>query len=423
MGYLNRPLGAFFLVVMIIMGIQVALKKPLCIDSSIVYKIDRVSGADTDTIYSCSQFKKVSFSRFFYEKLDGLESRISRLEMVLGQLKLSNRIVVRIEEGKGPETEFLPNGIVISAESLETAQFEKSIFQSVLKNKINSSDRIYLETLADFLLSFQGSEKYQNLISQAWSESFNNLGFFEKIKISREISLQAIKSYQPELAAIDNLKKLLKNPRYAVLSGRFNKNLEKRGYLEPQAVTASPLDIILEIPHSEKIIDELVLLSAQHPELKVALKTRDGLFLLPSNIQVSAAAEPEIYTKYRLVFKNENLNKKVISRYMNNSERLVFMGAKTDIATVNLPSLFSRGVNGFLAKNKHLDFVQLHLPSYKLKSRDLHKVTDYFGFVQAKNLFQSEHRALGWNRTEWLKDLQAFKPLANYDVIQYYRIN
>jgi hypothetical protein len=58
-----------------------------------------------------------------------------------------------------------------------------------------------------------------------------------------------------------------------------------------------------------------------------------------------------------------------------------------------------------------------------LKSKALKGVSDYFKFVSNIDAAKSEYKALGWSQSKWSVDLQAFKPVANFDVIQYFRIN
>jgi hypothetical protein len=70
---------------MLLLALQAGFKKPLCINSNIVYKIDRISDKKNESIYSCAQFKNVLFSNFLYEKLGDLESRLNQLEFLLGK--------------------------------------------------------------------------------------------------------------------------------------------------------------------------------------------------------------------------------------------------------------------------------------------------------------------------------------------------
>ena len=144
MGYIHRPFGLIFLILMITMGLQVALKKPLCIDSNVVYKIDKIDTEKTETIYSCNQFKKVSFSGFFYENLNNLQARLVKIEMLLNQLEIFDKFVVVIDNVNKTQSRELINGVQIGADQLDTNQLEKMLLQLSLKNKLNITDTIFL---------------------------------------------------------------------------------------------------------------------------------------------------------------------------------------------------------------------------------------------------------------------------------------
>lgn len=405
---------------MIIMALQVALKKPLCIDSTIVYKIDNIEAENTETVYSCNQFKRVPFSVFFYDHLNNLQSRLLRLEIILDQISISGRVTIAIDHVKNAGIRELRNGIQISADLLDTNQLEKKLLQFVLKNRLNLSDDIILETLADF---FMGDEKYQNLISEAWGNSFSEISFLEKRKILRLLARQLTALQKnDDLESIEKLKDLLLQSGHQELANSFSKNLKKLGFYKKSELAGLRLDIIMDNPLLQgAAITELVDLAKHHQNIKIAIKNKDGLLLLPSKLKISGDLEKNLFTKYRIIFNNQVESKSIINQYINNSESLILIHANT--AKLAFSPMFTSGIKDFFSLNKQLDFIQIHLPSYRLIYKDLSQIANYFEFVRVKKLSQSEHRVLGWSRTEWSKDLQAFRPIANYDVIQYFRIN
>ena len=188
MSYLYRPFGLFFLLLMTLLSLQLVLRKPMCIDSSIVYKIDKISSAGSETIYGCSQFKQTLYSSYFSENLAALQTRLAVLELQLARLDLKTKFIIEIDDVNKGESIELMNGIRIGSELLESGSLlEKFLLQKSLKNKTNISDPIFLETVSDFLISGDG---YNNLVSEAWAESFNELSFIEKLEVSRNINRQ-----------------------------------------------------------------------------------------------------------------------------------------------------------------------------------------------------------------------------------------
>lgn len=421
MSYLVRPFGLFFLLIMILLGFQVALKKPLCINSNLVYKIDKIDVFGSATIYSCNQYKKVNYSNYFDENLPDIQSRILKFEMILANLEIRDKYIIQLDDIHKNQSVELLNGIRIGTKQFQTSEFEKSLLKLALKHRLALQDQVVIETLADFLIN---DNQYQNLISEAWSDSFKKLSFFDKRKVEKKLFrfLHSDTNWQAK-DSIQTLKQLLAVAENPMLSNLFKKNLIKLGYLDQEETQNYKLDVIVDLGESKKEIEtELTELAKNNPFLKIALKTSEGLFLLPSQQKVTANLEQKLFTQYRLIWVNKG-NQSLIESFSKNTERLVFIQSEPDLRKINFRTLFNKGVIDFLASNKQLEFVQLHVPSYHLKFKELNHIANYFDFVKIKELTMSEHKALGWTQTEWLKDMRAFKPVANYDVIQYFRIN
>ena len=62
-------------------------KRPLCIDSRVVERIDRLSNQDSDTIYRCALNKETPYSEYFGQQVRELGSRIQSTERVLESLE------------------------------------------------------------------------------------------------------------------------------------------------------------------------------------------------------------------------------------------------------------------------------------------------------------------------------------------------
>jgi hypothetical protein len=420
MTYRQRPLGLFFLALMILMGLQVSLKKPLCIDSNIVYKIDRVDEQKTESVYSCSQFKKVSFSRFFYENLDGLQTRFKSLEGLFLSLNLRPKFVLVSDATLlHNEIQILPNGLR-TGDEMPSPQTEKELFSLSLANQLNIKDRQFSETLADFFIG-KSDMGYQNLLSQAWSEAYDQLGFYERRSVYKEI-IQKIKQNNllSSGTAIEKLKSLTSSNLF---KDKFYRKLNDLGFLSDSELLLTKLDVVIESNPTESVVERLEALALQNPQLKVALKNDQGLFLLPSHIKISDAVAVQMKIDYRLVFNKANANESTLKHYASLSEKLVLVKCLEELETLNFAPLFTRGVAGFLLVNKNLSFIQFHLPSYQLKAEALHKISNYFDFVKFQKPEAAERLSLGWQQSTWQPERKAFKAVAVYDVIQYYRIN
>jgi hypothetical protein len=416
MNYSRRLIGLIFLAIMLILGLQAGFKKPLCINSNIVYKIDRISDEKSETIYSCAQFKHVLFSNFLYEKLGDLESRFNQLEFLLG--KLNNPIHLKIDDINTTRLQVSSHTVSIGADILDSKQLEKATAYLILKNNSKIQDSIYLETLVDIFVS---DNTYQNLISEAFNQSIERMSFFEKRKLMKKIIFQLQNNTQfSDLTSIEKLKQSLPDEKNIAL---FDVSLTGMGYIQTTEIDNLKLDLIIDSQNLDMSEVDLAEIAKQNPTLKVGVQNSQGLFVLPAYFKIPKNSEKHIFTRYRAVFDSPITSADNILQYVDNTERLVSIKGAVKLNDSDFRTLFKYGVSQFLAKNKKLNFVQIHLPSYKLKSKALKSVSDYFKFVSNVNLAKSEYKALGWSQSKWSADLQAFKPVANFDVIQYFRIN
>lgn len=418
MSYLYRPFGLFFLLLVTLLGLQLVLRKPLCIESSIVYKIDKVGATGAETIYGCSQFKETLYSSYFSDKLAGLQARFEVLELQMARLNLTPRFVIEIDDVNKSQATELMNGVRIGSDLLESGRLlEKFLLKKSLKNKTNISDSIFLETVSDFLIDGAG---YHNLISEAWAESFGELNFFEKLKVSRTIYRQLAGLHSAdEKTAVQLLNSLTGSTKMEMV---FGKKLTELGYLDEKVLAEIQFDFIIENLNAEHSLSELAALAKEFKLVRSAVKTPQGLFLLPSLLKIKSPARDGLTARHRLIFGDQNGVNVRPDAFIKNTESLVLIRPGQSTA-VKFRTLYSGTVGEFLSQNKGLEFIQFHLPSYRLVYKNLGSISNYFDFVRSRDYSEKAHRLLGWSRTEWLTDLAAFRPNANYDMIQYFRVN
>ncbi|WP_291515833.1 hypothetical protein [Bdellovibrio sp. ArHS] len=62
-------------------------KRPICIDSKVVERIDRLTEASTESIYRCALNKNVPFSAYFSEQAKDLNYRVQQMERLLESME------------------------------------------------------------------------------------------------------------------------------------------------------------------------------------------------------------------------------------------------------------------------------------------------------------------------------------------------
>jgi hypothetical protein len=366
MGYATRPLGLGFLALMIIIAFQITTKKGLCMDSSIVYKIDNISSEKTESMYACKMHRKVGFSVFFYEQREQISSRLARVEVLLRRI--------------GAET---PLYLQLSPESMDS--LEKSVVHGALKLHLHTEDEAFTNLLADFLTRTEPNT--ESAISSAWWRAYGELSYQQRFQFYNFV-VQQLRDRTADAGSFKGF------PSFA---NSFYRRLERFG------IADGKFDFIFETENPAFPVEELQALTRRYEGVRVALKNRGGVYVLP--FMQKAADSQKIQAEYRFV-SGERIK---ASDFANNTEHLIIL--KSD-SNVKLAPLFDEGARSFLFSNRKLDFVHIHLPSYKLKKQELHKVSDYFEFVRNSKMV-----------SEWVRERNAYKPVAAVDVIQYYRIN
>lgn len=147
-------------------------RKPLCIDSKIVEKIDvEFSGQEPEekSVYRCGYYKRVEFHPELIEIVKEINRRVGAFEKsieVLGGFK--NRLTIRVTSGDQSVISFSNNQIVIPSSSLKRkGQLEKFLLKSwFVENASNElKDRLlYSEVFSDFLFyAIYGDMKIDDL--------------------------------------------------------------------------------------------------------------------------------------------------------------------------------------------------------------------------------------------------------------------
>lgn len=143
--------------VAILMGLLVTIKKPLCIDSKVVNKIDRVGFSQTETIYQCSSMIKIPYSRYFDENKNQIEARLESITTFLNQIEpFHQRLIIQINEQEPILFKVSQNKIQIGINLFNSfGHFERGLFKIWLSERLQqnfSTQQLFTEVAADFLL-------------------------------------------------------------------------------------------------------------------------------------------------------------------------------------------------------------------------------------------------------------------------------
>jgi hypothetical protein len=494
------------------LGLILAFKKPLCIDSMTVQRIDRVSAGKTESAYACNMSRSVKYSAELDNYIVQVLSPIERTVMLLNSIKpFRNKLQISIREDRPLMFEVNKNRIDIGIEFLDldyhlsraiiktwisenknlqkinTAVFEESLTDFVL---YVLTGKVELEDPVDKIRTKLGSVKWPQVIkttksycTSAWkySEHIENCNLSQNTKINLN---DAVDANQDSAAVIYSLRPLLTSS----MIGAYN----EMGFNQKKNLFSNLSHIIynMKLP-SEKIIESLhngivninkftdLILSTtlknrssvyqfytgitlqlqqfgvtdtfaeayfdymieyngqvdqnsdfyknlesaarKNLNVQIALKDSKNIWILPSKTALPMTVFNKIQSRQTILLGCENNKNIQASQFFKKTEKLMLIDDCHQNLVFDFEVLLQDGVNEFIAKNRKFKFVQLHLPSLEMIQTELAASQNYFDLVKNQDLNKKEFKTLGWSQVQWSKDLQAYRPKAVVDAIEYFR--
>ncbi len=490
----------------------VSSKKPLCIDSKVVERIDRVTLEKTETVFRCSSSGAVPYSRYFDENKDLLESRIENVAMFIRNIEAYERpIQIRINEVQPIIFKITDHHIEIGSQLFNSsAHFERALFKVWLQERLKKdlpSQQLFVEVAADFLLyalngnlviedpilklktkiggsrwpqvlkskdgycesPWKVSEHFTEcaliknqenlssdlllslslrpLMTSVWIKSYDELSFKEKNRflhlmpryfqtqqLSSEKAIAMVMSdTHPLKQGMMNIKKmtdlmnsssLIQNEiEYREFYSRVAQNLQQAGVNDSFA--EAYFDYLFEYPDDismqSVLFKNIEEASLNHPQLQIALKDKNQIWILPGHFSLPLKSFDQIRTQQHVFFACLSLKEIEMTQFFKHTEKLLLIKGCDQTKKINYASLISDGVQGFSRKNKHLSFIQFHVPSFESKANELLHIKNFFDLVQNRDVSKPEFQTLGWSQIQWYEDSQAYKPKAIVDAIELFR--
>jgi hypothetical protein len=260
-------------------------RRPLCIDSKLVERIDSVSSAGTATAYRCGLHRHVGYDQILANQTRDLGRRLQKLEKVLDWIKpLQQRVNLTVIEGNGNHYRIRDHEIFISESILKSqGQLEKAFLKIWFRENANLNlqgqfsveesltDFLYFALIGDFKIQHPITGIVFNQESEArWPQVLMNFkGYCKSLWKSNEhdqlcedslIEARADEIYQPVLRPLlsqtlmEAFGKLTSQERLdflkllpvAIQKAEFHEKNFGMSYLEPHQQTYHEAVINLE---------------------------------------------------------------------------------------------------------------------------------------------------------------------------------
>lgn len=129
-------------------------RRPLCIDSRIIEKLERIDGKQATAVYRCSARRTVSYDDVLARDLFPLSRRVHDLEKFLETLQpLQKPVVIKILESTQKHFRVVGSELQISRDYLSSeGQLEKGILKIWLREQLHTENTVYEESLSDLMM-------------------------------------------------------------------------------------------------------------------------------------------------------------------------------------------------------------------------------------------------------------------------------
>lgn len=427
-------------------------KKPLCIDSRLVNRVDRVSTDGVHTAYACQAMRKVEYD----EKLQLYISEISRKVAPLEGLLLPSfrtarltvlqgmRDVVRVQNGEI----FLSEDRLVKSDDLERSLIQQWLRQNLEMPELEKS---VIENSTIDLIQFAVGKNALNfelrrfawpmsMLSMGRSNLNENLqGFLSALLIQSYLEL----SLKERQLFVSNLLQYMKGVSMAHRA-EFNSNIENIDQATEQLQMAkeyfSKLHLIgtkfeqklqaMDINFNENILQVDYLFEigetkfAQREEIEklfafgtngktMAVQNHDEIWVFGKQNLIPIKAVHHLKAHQYVLIDCETPDYLKIQRLSKIASKLLYVNKCQDIQKLNFARFFYDGIEGFAKENLSTSFMQIHLASLRQVWTDekINPLSQVASGSYKSEFFQKT----GWKNPTWDDSIQAYR---SHSVVQ-----
>jgi hypothetical protein len=485
-------------------------QRPLCIDSKVVERIDRITDSGTESLYRCALNKATPYNTYFADKLRDLSYRVLRIERVLESLEpfykkaqitiLSDRPLLFRVQGhhlyigealldapghlekalakiwyrerndnsfdQQDITEEVMTDLLVSLESgdVDIGDPQTRVLTALRKVKwpyVIKSIRAYCESpwkrsehYAICVNAIEGDKDFTQevvqmsmrpMLTASLVKSYRKLSgadrynftmqlprFLRQENIAPEKTVVADQTVLQKAAEIiRNVNLFVSNPVALKTSEvhrsfvtNFRNELRANGYSE--AFVEASFDV-LYVSHEpltgdEPVFKDLMKQSQRNPQLQIALRDKEKIWMLPSKYPMALASFGQIKANKTIIEKCGEYNFSFVMEYAESTEKLLIVDRCAAQKTVVYNDYLDKGTEAFAQANKGIAFVQFHVPSLLMKKSDLQAAGNVFDFIQKRDVDNPSFKGLGWQEVRWDEHASAYQPKAYVDAIEWFRV-
>jgi len=485
-------------------------RKPLCIDSKVVEKIDR----GDETVFKCTSNHHIPFSPYFTEHLPSIEARVQQIEKFLEGIEpFKTRVQIVILKNK-PNYFLVKDSVIYSGEPMLEARghLEKALIKVWYRENsqnLFAYENLFEEVYTDFLLylakgslkvedPFRGtrtkvggsrwpqvlkslqaycqspwknSEHYQfcdqlqnqdsplkdqvlelslrPLIVSSWIASYKDLSFKDQHIFLRTLKDLIAEDHSPDLPLVKTSSLLnqseplhegaeaIKSMTNFLTSSPLMKSseaqrifvtlvanhLEQYGYNQSFGGVYFDLLIVNEtkLNRDSDQFKHFLALAKQNPNIKIAVKDPENLWMLPSSYPIRWSSLESIRSNRTIYSKCGYYDFNFVWQFANITDKLIIVNVCGD-KKINLAGYIKEGPEAFGTQNKNISFIQFHIPSLLMRKDQLSHVNNVYDLVSRREIDNPVFQSLGWQELRWSEKAEAYQPKSYVDGIEWFKV-
>ncbi|MFS4458664.1 hypothetical protein [Bdellovibrio sp. HCB2-146] len=204
----------------------------------------------------------------------------------------------------------------------------------------------------------------------------------------------------------------------------FSNELRKNGYSD--AFVEASFDLLFvaheKVNENGAAFKELLAKSQKNPQMQIALRDKENLWMLPSKYPMAIASFGQIKANKTIIEKCGGYSFSFVMDYADVTEKLLVVDrCASQKKEVRYSEYLENGAEAFAQVNKGVAFVQFHIPSLLMKKQELETVSNVFDFIQKRDVDNPSFKGLGWQEVRWDEKASAYQPKAYVDAIEWFR--
>ncbi|MBC7371169.1 MAG: hypothetical protein H7326_06370 [Bdellovibrionaceae bacterium] len=287
------------------------------------------------------------------------------------------------------------------------------------------------------------------LLVSSWIQSYKALSFREQYKfvtLLRELiatdhipDLPLVRTggVIPDTDPLTEASEAIKNISYFLTSSYLTQysdahrvfitlvanNLSRSGY--SQSFGGAFFDVLYitdgKMSSDSDQFKQFLTLSRKNPKIKIAIKDKENLWMLPSIYPVQWSSLDSLRADRTIYNKCGHYDFKFVWSFANVTDKLMIVNGCGN-KNIDLTEYLKDGPEGFGAQNKNIGFIQFHIPSLLMRKDQLSQVNNVTDLVSRREIDNPVFQSLGWREIKYSEKAGAYQPKSVVDGIEWFKV-